>query len=115
MNNHQDLLIFDPNLITSLLNINMNHNYFEFADFIFHQTTGTAIGPAFSPTISQHIHVCLLQKVFYTIDKHPLLLTRYIDDIFLIWPKELNLTKFTQAPNSFHPNITGDYYKFNTF
>ena len=62
MVNHQDLLIFDPNLITSLLNIIMNHNYFKFADFIFHQTTGTAMGAAFSPTI----HVAnIFMSVFF--------------------------------------------------
>lgn len=106
MCNHQDLLIFDPNLITYLLNINMNHNYFEFADFTFHQTTGTAMGAAFSPTIANIFMSVFFRRVLNTVYEHPLLLTRYIDDIFLIWPKQLDFTKFTQTLKNFHPNIT---------
>ena len=78
----------------------MNHNYFEFADYFFTKLTGTAMGAAFSPTIANIFMSVFFRKFLYTIDEHPLLLTRYIDDIFLIWPKELNLTKFTQALNS---------------
>ncbi len=37
--------------------------------------------------------------------EHPILITRDIDDIFLIWPKKYNLNNFISAINQFHPNI----------
>ena len=49
---HQHLMIFNPNLIAHLLNINMNNNYFEFGGNIVLQTKGTAMGAPFSPTIA---------------------------------------------------------------
>ncbi len=40
---HTDLLIVDPNFITTLLSINMNNNFFEFSGFTFQQILGTAM------------------------------------------------------------------------
>ena len=37
MCSHPDLLIFDPNLITHLLHVNMTNNFFEFSGSIFLQ------------------------------------------------------------------------------
>ncbi len=102
---HLDLLTFDPNLIMQLLNINMHNNYFEFGNFHFHQSTGIAMGAAFSPTIANIFMSALLREFLKTTKEHPILITRYIDDIFLIWPKMYNLNNFISAINRFHPNI----------
>ena len=52
MHKHRQLLLFDPNLIIQLLQININYNYFQFTDIIFQQIHGTAMGAAFSPTVA---------------------------------------------------------------
>lgn len=105
MDNHKDLLLFDPNLILTLLNINIHNNYFDFANCIFQQTTGIAMGAAFSPTIANIFMSNFLKKFLKTTKEHPLVLSRYIDDIFIIWPTKYNFDSFLSNLNNFHPNI----------
>ena len=105
MKSHQDTLLLDPNLIIQLLAINMHNNYFEFAGIIFKQTTGIAMGAAFSPTVANIFMSVFLRNFFSITNYKPLLLRRYIDDIFIIWPKSQNLNQFTESLNKFHPNI----------
>ena len=105
MNNHTELLLFDPDLIIQLLKINIQNNYFEFGDIIFHQIKGTAMGTAFSPTIANIYMSVFLGKFVKTFQYSPLLLTRYIDDIFIIWPKQQNIANFSKDINSIHPSI----------
>lgn len=103
MISHEELLAFDPNIIIHLLNI--KNNYFKFGCFIFHQTTGTAMGASFSPTVANIFMSVLFKNFLRTTKDHPLLLKRYIDDIFFLWYKKHDLNKFTTALNKFHPNI----------
>ena len=103
---HQHLLIIDPNFIIQLLAYNMRNNFFEFANQTFHQTTGIAMGAAFSPTVANIYMSILLKNFLHTTNQKPLLLKRYIDDIFLIWPPEnQDFTTFVESLNSYHPNI----------
>ena len=106
LHSQRHLLLFDPNLIIQLLHINVNHNYFEFATLIFQQTTGTAMGTAFSPTIANIFMSVILRRFIRTQRHHPLLLKRYIDDIFIIWTKSLKqLDTFLTELNNFHPSL----------
>lgn len=106
MHKHPDLLIFDPNLITHLLHTNINYNYFTFTDYTFQQINGTAMGAPFSPTIANIFMSKLINNFLKTQHIQPLLLKRYIDDIFLIWTDTVdNLLTFLTALNAFHPNI----------
>ena len=106
MRKHRDLLLTDPNLIIHLLHLNVNYNYFAFAHLIFQQTMGTAMGAAFSPTIANIFMSTVLGKFINSQPKKPLLLTRYIDDIFLIWTNtQRELEYFLTSLNSFHPNL----------
>ena len=99
------LVLTNPNFIIRLLHICVNHNYFEFAGLVFQQTHGTAMGAAFSPTIA-NIFLSVIIKRFLESQLHqPLLLVRYVDDIFIIWPNETTLNQFTSALNSYHPNL----------
>ena len=100
----QDLVIFNPNLITHLLHANINNNYFMFAEVTFQQLEGTAMGAAFSPIIIIFMSV-LLRNFLQSTSERPLLLRRYIDDIFFIWPKHQDLSSFIRRINGFHPNI----------
>ena len=105
MHSHPHLCTFDPNLITHLLHLNINYNYFVFAQHTFQQIQGTAMGAAFSPTIANIFMSCILRRFLRTQTTKPLALTRYID-IFLIWTDtEPQLTTFLNDLNSFHPSL----------
>ena len=103
---HRHLLILDPNLIIQLLYTGINFNYFEFASVVFQQIKGTAMGAAFSPTIANIYMSVTIRRFLRTQTKQPLLLSRYIDDMFLIWTdtkEELEL--FLTDLNNFNPAI----------
>ena len=106
MHKHPNLLTFTPNLLIHLLHTNMNYNYFTFGDYTFQQIKGTAMGAAFSPTIANIFMSTILNRFLQTQHTQPLLLTRYIDDIFMIWTDTTNnLQSFLTALNDFHPNL----------
>ena len=96
MHSHPHLFTFDPNL---LLHLNINYNYFVFA---FQQIQGTTMGAALANIFMS----CSLRRFLRTQTTKPLALTRYIDDIFLIWTgTEPQLTTFLNDLNSFHPSL----------
>lgn len=63
MHTHCELILFDPNLVIKLLNINISYNYFDFAGLTFQQIRGTAMGAAFSPTIANIFLSCDPQEI----------------------------------------------------
>ena len=105
MHKHWQLMLFDPNLIIQLLQINVNYNYFQFTDLIFQQIHGTAMGAAFSPTVANICMSVILRKFLNTQQQQPLLLARYMDDIFMVWPNNQDLDQFLYNLNNFHPNL----------
>ncbi len=88
---HSDLMVFNPNLIMALLELQLKNNFFEFGSFFFHQTTGIAMGAAFSPTIANIYMSVFLRKFLNKYSEKPYILLRYIDDIFVLWPENQNL------------------------
>ena len=63
------------------------------------------MGAAFSPTIA-NIFLSVILKRFLESQLHqPLLLVRYIDNIFIMLPSEKTLDQFISALNSYHPNL----------
>ena len=96
MHEKRYLILTDLNLIIQLLHINVNFNYFQFAEFFFQQNQGTAMG---APTIANIFLSVTLREFLQTQPHKP---KRYIDDIFIIWPHEHTLLT---ALNSFHPNL----------
>ena len=105
MHKHRQLMLFDPNLIIQLLQTNINYNYFQFADLTFQQIHGTAMGAAFSPTVANIYMSVILRNFLNTQQQQPLLLVRYIDDIFMIWPNNQHLGQFLHNLNNFHPKL----------
>ena len=101
---NQDLIKFNPNLITKLLHTNMT-NYFDFAETFFLQKMGIAMGASFSPTAANIFMSVTLNTFLNSRQKTPLYPKRYIDDIFLIWPKNQDLPKFLNELNNYHPNL----------
>ena len=111
LNQHRHLLPFDPNLIIRLLHINVNHNYFEFASLVFQQVKGTAMGAAFSPTAANIFMSVTIRRFLCTQSKQPLLLVRYIDNIFMIWTHtEDELKIFLVYLNSHNPALSYTYH-----
>ena len=107
---HRHLLLFDPNLIIKLLHLNINHNYLQFADSTFQQTKGTAMGAAFSPSVANIYMSVNFQRFLRTQRRTPLLLARYIDDIFMLWSHTLSdLETFLTALNNFNPALHYTY------
>lgn len=105
MQKQRHLLILDPNLIIRLLHLCVNYNYFQFANLFFQQIQGTAMGAAFSPTIANIFMSVILRNFLNTQQQQPLLLVRYIDDIFVIWENPETLDQFLLALNQFHPKL----------
>ena len=106
MSERRHLFIFDPNLIIKLLHININNNYFEFASFTFQQIKGMAMGSACSPTVANIYMSVTIRKFLRTQNKQPLLLTRYIDDIFIIWiHSQKELDQFMFNLNQFNSSL----------
>ena len=99
------LLLADPNLVIQLLQTSINYNYFAFASLIFQQIHGTAMGAAFSPTLANIFMSVTLSRFLRTQSTKPILLARYIDDIFLVWPKRETIDTFLLELNNFHPNL----------
>lgn len=86
LQSHSDLLLFDPNLLMQLTSIHLRNNFFQFGNFTFQQTTGIAMGAAFSPSLANIYMSVFLIRFLKSYPSKPLLLKRYIDDIFIIWP-----------------------------
>ena len=81
----------------------MNNTYFTFGGLTFQQISGTAMGAPFSPTIANIYMSVILSKYLKLKRTAPLLVKRYIDDIFLIWTDSIdNLHTFLKELNSFH-------------
>ena len=81
-----DQMNIPPNTIVDLLKIVLEHNYFQFADTMYHQVQGTAMGTKMAPS---YANIFMAELEEYLLDNYstkPLLWKRYIDDILCIWP-----------------------------
>ena len=68
------------------------------------------MGAAFSLTIANIFMSVILRRFLCTQSHHPLLLKRYIDDIFIIWTQSQHqLETFLTALNNFHPSLHYTY------
>ena len=116
LHTHHNFLTFDPNLIIQLLHVNVNNNFFTFNNFTFQQINSTAMGATFSQTIANIFMSTILRDFLLTQPIHPLLITRYIEDIFMIWTDSTyKLTTFLTNLNSFHPNLNFAYQHSPSF
>jgi len=92
--------------IIKLLSINLLSNHFSFDNTYFLQTSGVAMGKSFAPALAS----IYLAPFDHHVTHHPLfspiLYTRYIDDLFFIWPHSLDdLNIFQLYLNSLIPGI----------
>ena len=94
------------NVMSDLLRIVLEHNYFQFTDKMFHQIQGTAMGTIMAPSYANIFMAELEESLLKNYTKQPLLWKRYIDDILCIWPgPQQELDHFIQYLNEAHPTI----------
>ena len=88
----------------------LKNNYFEFGNKIKQQISGTAIGTKFAPPYACIFMNDLETKFLEGQHLQPLVWSRYIDDIFLIWTHgEESLKKFLAELNDFNQYIKFTY------
>jgi hypothetical protein len=100
----------DPNrpdkYILELLEISLNNNDFYFNEERFLQILGCAMGKRFAPALANLYLLELDFKATNHFPIKPLYFFRYLDDIFFIWPADLqSLKDYEQFLNSLIPNI----------
>lgn len=79
----------------------LTKNYFTFEESVYLQIKGTAMGTPFAPSYA-NLYMANLEQNFLASQTHvPLLWTRFIDDIFLIWTHgEESLKTFLETLNT---------------
>ena len=86
------------------------NNYFEFNGQVKHQISGTAIGTKFAPTYACIFMDEIETNFLQTQEFQPLVLFRYIDDVFFIWTHGPDkLVSYMTEFNNYHPNIKFTY------
>ena len=95
-----------PGTMSDLLNIVLTRNYFQFADKMFHQVQGTAMGTKMAPAYANIFMASLEEKLLRDHPTTPILWKRYIDDVLCIWPDSPeSLKDFVKYLNGKHPTI----------
>ena len=96
----------DTKTLTSLLEIVLRNNVFEFNGKCFIQLEGTAMGTKLAPAYANIFMGKLEQTILSSPPLKPSYYKRYIDDILILWPhSETELNKFISSLNTFHPSI----------
>ena len=99
-----------PENMTDLLNIVLAKNYFQFADKMYHQIQGTAMGTKTAPAYANLFMAELEEQLLSNYPTEPILWKRYIDDVLCIWPgPPEDLAKFINYLNRMHPSIKFTY------
>ena len=93
-----------------LLNIVLTQNFFQFADEMYHQVQGTAMGTKMAPAYAKLFMAELEEKLLENYPTTPIMWKRYIDDVFCIWPGGPDDLKiFIDYLNQSHPTIKFTY------
>ena len=92
--------------MSDLLRIVLTKNFFQFADCMYHQVQGTAMGTKMAPSYANLFMAELEEKLLSHSTTNPILWKRYIDDILCIWPgSQQSLDDFIEYLNKAHTTI----------
>ncbi len=109
-NPDSDEVDIPPGTMKDLLNIVLTKNYFQFADTMYHQVQGTAMGTKMAPAYANLFMAELEERLLDNYHIKPIIWKRYIDDVLCIWPDtEQELEKFMDYLNSSHDTIKFTY------
>ncbi len=101
--------------ILDLLELGLKNNDFQFNDQWYLQTSGTAMGKVFAPSYANIYMAQWEGEVLNKTSKKPLSYTRFLDDIFLIWPySEEEFKDFFELMNNHSPSIKLKYTIHNS-
>jgi hypothetical protein len=99
---------FNPT-ISKMLKFILNNNYFEYADIIYQQKEGIAMGTNAAPTLANYYLDQLIDHEIINQDKTRNYY-RYIDDIFFTWTGTTEeLSHFAEGINNTVPNLKFTY------
>ena len=105
-NKESDQVPIPYGTMSDLLNIVLTKNFFQFADCMYHQVQGTAMGTKMAPSYANLFMAELEEKLLKYSPIDPILWKRYIDDILCIWPgSQQSLGAFIEHLNKAHPTI----------
>ena len=105
-NKESDQVPIPYGTMSDLLNIVLTKNFFQFADCMYHQVQGTAMGTKMAPSYANLFMAELEEKLLKYSPIDPILWKRYIDDILCIWPgSQQSLDAFIEHLNKAHPTI----------
>ena len=105
-----DQMTIPPGTMADLLGIVLEQNYFQFADKMYHQVQGTAMGTKMAPSYANIFMAELEERLLDNYPIKPLLWKRYIDDILCIWPEQPSkIDHFIKYLNQSHPTIKFTY------
>ena len=96
--------------MSDLLQIVLTRNYFQFADKMYHQVQGTAMGTKMAPAYANIFMAELEEGLLRNYHTTPILWKRYIDDVLCIWPGPPDsLKEFIRFLNGSHRTIKFTY------
>ncbi len=114
-NINPDKVAIPPGIVSDLLNIVLTKNYFQFADAMYHQVQGTAMGTKMAPAYANIFMAKLEKTLLQNYPTKPTIWKRYIDDVFCIWTGDQDdLKKFIDYLNESHPTIKFTYKSSTT-
>lgn len=92
--------------ILDLLELSLKYNDFEFAGEFYLQTMGTAMGKRFAPALANLYLLDFDNAAINDFKTKPILFFRYLDDIFFLWPGDVqSLKEYENFLNSLIPDI----------
>jgi len=93
--------------LIELLELSMKNNDFEFAEKYYLQIMGTAMGKRFAPALANLYLLDFDYKAMNNFKIKPLLFFRFLDDIFCLWPGNVeSLKEFEIFLNNLIPDIS---------
>ena len=105
MNPDYDQVPFPPFVAEKILTFVLDHNYFLFANKVYKQVQGTAMGTKMAPHYATMFLDILENKFLTDRNLKPLIWKRYIDILVLWTHSRTELDEFMQALDALHPTI----------
>lgn len=100
-------LEINEHALTTLLDLVLRYNYFQFENKHYLQISGTAMGTKMAPNYANLFMAALEGPFLEAQPVRPLIYKRFLDDIFFVWPHdEASLHKFISDFNAVHPSIS---------
>jgi hypothetical protein len=92
------------NEFITLINLLYNNCYFSFNNNYYHQIYGSPMGSPLSPIVAQIVLDDLLDDVLKSLDKKPVFIEKYVDDLILLLDKNY-INSTLDAFNNYYPSL----------